>query len=830
MKGNLYYYQFILAVLLIAYSSGSLQAQNILDSRVSIKEPSTTVRKLLKNIERKLPVNFGYSNESIPGNPAVHLEAGNFTLREIIQSVCDQLYLTYDLVGNFVVFNIKENVEEKISGVVSNEKGEPLAGATISAGRDETMTATDENGAFTLTVKRGVRELRVTSVGYHPLAVRLKGEKHLTLSLTVNETGMDDVLVVGYGTQKKSNIAGAVSVVRPSDIENHQIARAENALQGRVAGVAAMAISGAPGSNSNIRIRGNTSFNAAANDPLYVVDGVVVGSNNIEMIAPGEIASIEILKDAASASIYGARSSAGVVLITTKKGAEGNYIVNYNTYLGFQKPAKKLRLLNATEYATLRNEQSVNGGGGIIFEKPEQLGKGTDWQELLFNNRAFIQNHNINISGGRNGSSFFGSVGYMNEDGVVATDISNFKRYNIRINSKHKITEKVTFGESIGYAHVKTLVGVAANTNFLSPLTSAVNLDPITPALVTDPDMINEPPYSNQPVVKNGQGLFYGVSDIVTQQMANPLAYIKTRLGNYNWSDNIVGNAFIELDTKTGIKARSVAGVDLRYWGTEAFLPVFYLNPTLENAQTSFTRTRNKQANWNVENTLSFEKNHKGHHVIALLGQGAYMDNNSSGLTVTYYGIPATTFKEATMNFSVAAANKNSSGFEGIHHTVSSLFSRVQYSYLEKYLFTGVLRRDGSSRFGANNRFGYFPSVAAGWIISREKFFREKNIGFLKIRLSYGKNGSDVLGDFRYVSTIGDGKNYTFGSNEYYLIGHSDNAPSNPDLRWEETQQLNVGFDTRWRNGFSLSLDWFNKTTSGILMPIVFPRYVGVTG
>lgn len=830
MVSDFFCHRPIILLILIICSYVPVSGQDILNARVSVSKESVRLKNLLKTLEKQVPIKFGYSNESISGNTDVFLKAGNTTLRKVINDICDQLNLSYDLVGDFVVLNSKGFVEGKITGIVTDENKKPVARATISTAKGDPITATDEDGIFKLALKNPVDELLISSIGFHPQAVPLKGRKQLKISLVLNQTKMDEVIVVGYGTQAKSELTGAVSVIRSADIVNQQVTTVESALQGRSSGVLSVAVSGAPGAGSNLRIRGNTSFNTAASNPLYVIDGIVVGSNNVDMIDPNEIESIEVLRDAASAAIYGARSSAGVILITTKKGKPGDLLIKYNTSLGVQKPSKKLELLNAAEYAMLRNEQSVNGGGEIVFENPQAFGEGTDWQEQVFNNRAFIQNHDLNVSGGKDGSFYFGSISLLDQEGVVATEISGLKRYNIRINSRLKIRDWISFGENIGYAHIKALTGVPHNTEFLNPLTSAVNLDPITTVMETNPAALLAPPYSNRPVIKDNNNRFYAVSENVAQQIVNPLAYIKTRLGNYEWADNIMGNVFFDIDAKNGLKARSVVGANLRYWGNEMFLPVFYLNGTQTNTQTSFQRVRNKRFNWNIENTVSYEKGFGSHRITALLGQGAYMDNNSSGLSVTYFNIPATTFEEASMNYSLAPSSKIASGFEGIQHTVSSLFGRLNYNYDQKYLFSGILRRDGSSRFGANNKFGYFPSVSAGWVISRERFFKSEKVDFFKVRVSYGKNGNDVLGDFRWVSTIDDGKNYTFGSNEFYLIGQADNAPANPDLRWEETQQVNVGLDARFRSGFFATVDWFNKATSGILMPVVFPRYAGISG
>ncbi|MEJ7768741.1 MAG: TonB-dependent receptor [Chitinophagaceae bacterium] len=716
-----------------------------------------------------------------------------------------------------------------IKGRVSDASGNPLNGVSVAVKGSKAATSTNESGNFLLAVPNANATLEFSFVGFNTEVYSLEGKTNVNITLNVLASSMGEVVVVGYGTQKKSVVTGAISSVKAADLENQQIGRVEQALQGRTSGLTIASSSGSPGSASTVRVRGTTSLNGAASNPLYVVDGVVVEIGGIDYLNPSDIESIEVLKDAASAAIYGARSSAGVILVTTKKGKAGSIRVNYNAYYGTQAPAKKLELLNATQYAQLSNEQSVNGGGANIFANPSALGEGTDWQDLIFNNNARIQNHEVSISGGSEKSTFYTSFGLFDQEGIVGTAISGFKRYNIRLNSTHKIKSWLTFGQNVGYSHIKSTGGFGGNSDFGGPLSSAINLDPITPVVVTDPAVINSVPYSTQPVIRDQQGNPYGVSPYVQQQMTNPVAYIQTRLGNYEWNDNIVGNAYVEAEPVKGLKLRSTVGAKLGFWGSESFTPVFFLNSNVQSTQTAFVRDRQQIFNWNLENTLAYSRLFNAHQVTVLLGQGAYLDNNSSGLNVAYYNLPVTTFEDASMNYGTSAANKNATGYEGIQHKVSSLFGRLTYNFNEKYLFTGIIRRDGSSRFGSNNKFGYFPSASVGWVTTKEGFWPANHVvNFLKFRGSYGITGNDVLGDFRYLSTVSSGRNYPFGTT--YNIGYSPDAPSNPDLKWEETSQLNIGLDATIFRNWSLSFDWYKKTTTGILQKVVFPSYVGATG
>lgn len=821
---------FLLTSLLLFVIEAKAIPQGILDAKITLHIKDVGVKKVLGLIEGQTGVKFAYSAEIFKADKYT-LQCQDKALSEVLDQMFGHQHISYKVQGNVIVL-YRSAVAGSIvvTGKVVDASGNPLAGVSVSIKGNAEGTTTNAEGNFSLSVPNENATLIFSYVGFAQQEIAVKGQTSLNVTMTALQSSMGEVVVVGYGTQKKSVITGAISSVKASDLENQQIGRLEQALQGRASGITIASSSGAPGSAATIRIRGTTSLNEGASNPLYVVDGVVVGNGDIDYLNPNDIESIEVLKDAASAAIYGARSAAGVILVTTKKGRPGGIRVNYNGYYGTQAPAKKLKLLDATQYAQMRNEQSANDGGTAVFPNPETFGKGTDWQSLIFNDHARVQNHEVSISGGSDRSTFYSSFGYFDQEGIVAPSISNYKRFNIRLNSSYKLTKWLTFGQTLGYSHIKNQGNVAGNTDFGGPLSSAIMLDPITKAVITDPTEANAVPYSSQPVIRDAQGNPYGISNYVAQQVTNPLAYIQTQQGDYNWSDNIVGNIYLEAEPIRGLKLRSTLGTNLFYWGSENFTPLYYLNSNTLTTQTSFARDREQLLDWNLENTISYSRSVNEHNFTLLLGQGSYLDNNSSGINVTYFNLPVKSFKEASMNYSISATDKSSGGYEGIHHTVSSLFSRLTYDYSGKYLFTGVIRRDGSSRFGSNNKYGYFPSASIGWVASRENFWQSMNsINFLKVRGSYGITGNDVLGNFRYLSTVGGGRNYTFG-NDVYAIGYSPDAPANPDLRWEQTSQLDFGMDVVFLKNWNLTFDWYNKKTTGILQTIDYPAYVGATG
>jgi TonB-dependent SusC/RagA subfamily outer membrane receptor len=380
----------------------------------------------------------------------------------------------------------------------------------------------------------------------------------------------------------------------------------------------------------------------------------LVDVGGIDYLNQSDIESIEVLKDAASAAIYGTKAASGVILITTKKGKNSGMSVEYNGYYGTQAPARKLSLLNATEYATLRNESSVAAGNKILFPDPQSLGAGTDWQGTIFNNNAMIENHELSVSGGNYKSTYYASFGYFKQDGIVATDVSKYNRLSIRFNSAHKIKKWLSFGNNIAYSHIYSQGGLGTNTEFGGPLSSAINLDPITPAVVTDPTAASKSPYSSFPVYRDSKGNPYGISSYVGQEMTNPLAYIKTQNGNYGWSDNLVGNVYAELEPIKGLKLRSSIGAKLAFYGGESFTPLFYLSSTQSNlANTSYNRNTNYGLMWNWDNTASYTRSFGQHNFSVLAGTGA-QSNSATGLSGTYLGLPVNSFSDASMNYSLA--------------------------------------------------------------------------------------------------------------------------------------------------------------------------------
>lgn len=710
-----------------------------------------------------------------------------------------------------------------LKGTITSRSGAPVSNASVIVKGTSTATVSDMDGRFSLSVPRTGVTLVISHIGLKTLELIVNDEKPVLATMDEMAGGLDEVIVIGYGTQRKATVTNAISSVKAADLDNMPVMRIEQSLQGRTSGLTITSSSGQPGAGSTVRIRGTTTINDS--DPLYVVDGVTV-EGGIDYLAQSDIESIEVLKDASSA-IYGARSANGVILVTTKKGKTGKMSVLYNGYYGTQKPWRKLNLLNATQYATLLNEAYIASGQQPRFANPDQMGKGTDWQDLVFNNDARLFNHELSLSAGSDRNTYFASFGWLDQDGIVATSNSKYKRINFRLNSTHKITNAITFGANVGYTR-NTSVGVNANGEWGTPLNRAINIDPLTPLIITDPALLNSSPYNDQPVVKDENGNPYGISNIVTSEILNPIAALKVAQGN-NWSDKIVGSTYAEVEPIKGLKLRTSIGTDLAFWGNESFSPVHYLNATNQVTLNGYTRESNRGFLWQWENQLSYHKGIGKHDITGMVGTTA-LKRSGKSLGGTKRGLPVNSIGDASLSFPVPQTNQYFWGSE-YQGTLSSIFGRILYNYDGKYMLTGILRRDGNSKFGPNNKYGTFPAGSVGWVVSKEDFFPTNEVvDFLKIRASYGITGNDRIGDFRYLSTVSGGRNFTLGYDPVLTNGVSPNAISNPDLKWEKTKQLDIGFEAVLFNNFNLTVDIYKKQTTGMLLNIDVPGYVGNVG
>jgi TonB-linked SusC/RagA family outer membrane protein len=833
--------QLFLSVVLssMAYS-GTLSAQNILDKKVSMSLNNTSLKNVLNYLQKNDNVKFIYSNTAININQQVSVNADNLSLKTVLDQVLKTNGITYEVLKDRIILGKMANssasvgdnaaIATPITGKIVDQNGQTVIGASVLEKGTTNGTTTDINGSFKLNVAGPNSVLVIAYIGFNSQEITVGSQTNIAITLVENVKNLNEVVVVGYGTQKRGSVTGAISSVKASDLQDQQLTRIDDALKGRTAGVNVVQSSGAPGSAPNVRIRGTTSINNS--NPLYVIDGVVV-DGGLDLVNPNDVESIDVLKDAA-ASIYGSRGSNGVVFITTKKGKQGPAKVSYNGYVGWQGPVSKPAMANATEYATLRNQSVTNDGKTAPFANPAAFGTGTNWQNEIFSNSAMIQNHNLSISGANDKASYYTSFGYLDQKGIVMPDISNYKKFTFTTNTSYKAKKWLTIGENFTYSYTRNQNNLNTNSVFGGPLSSALNLDPITPVVVTD---INGQPnagtYTSNAnnIVRDAQGLPYGISNYVSQEITNPLAYVKTQQGNYGYATNLLGNAFVEVEPIAGLKLRSQISAKQAYYGSESFNPIYYLNSSTSNlSNTSLYRENDRNLSWNLDNTATYTRAFGKHNFTALIGTSA-QQQSGLGIGGTFLGLPVNTFAEASANYTLANANKIANGFDNQPYTLASTFARLTYDYDGKWLFTGIIRRDGSSKFGSNNVYGVFPSGQVGYVMSKEDWFPKNTfIDYLKLRGSYGIVGNEMsLNPFQYTATIGSGRNYIFG-NDGLIVGYSPNAPSNPDLKWEQTRSANIGFDATLFQNLTVSFDIYRKLTKGMLQTVQLPAYAGFAG
>lgn len=696
---------------------------------------------------------------------------------------------------------------QMVSGKIVAEDGEGIPGVSVYVKQNTNIgTISDANGEFKILGVPKTATLVFSFIGYVAQEVSVGNQTTFSITLKEDAKSLEQVVVVGYGTQKRSEITGSVSTIDAKEITSTPVLRVEQALQGRAAGVQVTQNSGSPGSSLNVRVRGVGTVNNS--DPLYVVDGIPV--EGMDFLNPNDIETISVLKDAASAAIYGSRAANGVVLITTKKGKNNQKLtVSYDMYYGVQSPIRKLDLLNASEYATLSNVMRAadpNSTPFPEFANPASLGNGTDWQEEVFERNAPIQNHQISLTGGNAKSVYSLSGNYFQQDGIVGGDKSRFKRISFRFNSNHQLNKKVSVGNTLNLIHFDRRK-LAENDEFNSPLMRAINIDPVTP-------------------VRNSDGTF-AASNYAQTDIKNPANQIA--LNHDTWvADRLFGSVFGEYKIIEGLKFRTSLGLDMTYGTSDIFTAAYNLGLPHERVDVnSVDKTISLQYNWIFENTLTYSKTF-GKHSLNLVGGVSAQEFNYRNLSGTRNNLLTNDPNRAFLNASQDGESQIAKG-EANASALFSYYGRVNYTLANKYLFSATVRSDGSSRFGANNRYAVFPSFSLGWVVSEEGFMKDLGlVNFLKLRASWGQNGNQQISNYGFTSAIVNGLNYTFGNNETLSNGGAPVTASNPDLKWETSTQTDLGLDIGFmEDRLMFSVDYYNKTTEDMLVVVPIPLHVG---
>jgi len=712
----------------------------------------------------------------------------------------------------------------KVSGkIVSDADGEPLVGVSVLVKGTTTGAVTDVNGAFTLNAKDG-QALVISYMGYNTQQVAVKSD-FISIRLQEDKKSLEEVVVVGYGVQKKKLVTGATVQVKGEDLQKMNTTNALQAMQGQTPGVNITSKSGQPGGELKVNIRGVGTVGNS--NPIYVVDGVMTG--DITYLNNSDIESIDVLKDAASCAIYGINGANGVILITTKGGSSSKSKgqISFDAYVGSQSAARKAKMLNAKEYATMQNEAAINSGKSVYFTQSQidQMDAGTSWMDEMLSSDVPTQNYSLNANGSGTTSNYSLGLSYTQQAGIIGGEnLSNYKRYNARANSEHKLYGDVLkVGEHITFSFIDQK-GIQDGDQYNNSLRSAFNTSPFLSMYGTDGSYLN----SKNSTFYNGKTWYDGES--------NPYALMQYTNQNNSKYQKVVGDVYAELQPVKNLKFKTSVGFDYTNKTYHSYTPSYALS-LYATADEKITQNASTGYTWNWDNTLNYVFN-KGDHGFDILAGSSLREYNGSFINGSNTG--ATLFGDfengylsnSTNTTNATLMTLSGNRYQKISHV--SFFGRINYNYNEKYMASAIFRADGSTMFAKGHQWGYFPSLSAGWVISNEKFMETTRqwLDFLKIRASWGRNGNDNIKTNQYLSLMSlTNAQYNLGSTEGTLsTGSYPSTNATKGLKWETSEQTDLGFDARFLKGhLNLNVDFYNKRTKDWLVISSVPATAGVT-
>ncbi|MCC8132533.1 MAG: TonB-dependent receptor [Tannerellaceae bacterium] len=718
---------------------------------------------------------------------------------------------------------------KSISGtVIAASDGFPLIGASVIVKGTTNGNITDFDGNYVLNEVSEDAVLTFSYIGYRSKDISVAGQSVINVTLEEDSEQLDEVVVIGYGVQKKKLNTGATVQVKGDDIAKLNTTNPLQAMQGQSPGVSISSTSGQPGADMKVTIRGLGTVGNAS--PLYIIDGI---EGDISVLNASDIQSIDVLKDAASAAIYGAQAANGVILVTTKSGSKGKAQVSFDGYYGIQNRPRKLRMLNREEYKVIMNEQAVNSGSAPYdFTQYGDLAD-TDWLDQMFVSNAKTENYSLGVNGGSENSVYSLSLSYTGQEGIVGgKDVSNYERYGFRINTEHKLYGDVLkVGQHLNFNYVKNN-GIYVGDQYSNNLRSAFNASPFAP-VYSDNNKFDSP-YNDtsESLWNNGDG--------------NPYGTMMTANQNQNNNQKLLADVYAELEPIKNLKIRTVFGINYSTNEYRSYTPMYkfsiYDTANEDHSTVSHNMSRNLSLTWTNTASYDFVVN-EDHSFNALIGieayryQGSYLSGSNWNLLSQFDD-----FNHAYLDNTTGQAYLNDDGT--ITHTVSvsskpeniarrlSYFARIGYNYQEKYMLNATLRADGSSKFAKGNRWGYFPSVSAGWVITNEDFMNDIASGtvmdFLKLRLSWGQVGNQNISDYQYAAPVNtstgyDANNpaayYVFGNSGTNVLGAYPSRLSNENIKWETSEQTNIGVDARFLSSrLSANADFYIKTTKDWLV------------
>ncbi|MCX2478211.1 TonB-dependent receptor [Pedobacter sp. MC2016-15] len=808
---------FILIAVTFMQVSAATYAQ-----RVSLNVKTATLADVFDQVQAQTRYDFLYKSDELKLAKRVSLKVKDATLQQVLELCFANQPLSYKIENTTILISAKPVVKAAkvtLTGKVTDTKGEPLPGVTVREKNGQGSAMTDQNGNYKISVEENA-VLVFSYIGFTGLEVPVSGRTTVNAVLQDSNQGLNEVVVIGYGSREKKDLTGSVATITAAQVKDLPVASIDQKLVGQMPGVRISQTTGTPGGGTTVRVRGSGSIGAGDN-PLYVIDGFAISNttgqvyNPLNVLSPDDIESVSVLKDASSTAIYGSRGSNGVVIITTKKGKKGAPIVNVNSYIGVQQVPQKGRqeVLNGTEYAQFRRDMIVDAfaaQGRVAtdadipeqFRNPAQYGEGTDWYDAVL--QSGIQ-HNIDASlrGGTDSTQYSFSVGRLKQDGTIK--YTDYTRYTLQANVQSQLSKRLKVTLNIAPSG-----GIQNRNSFETGqrdvLTRTLWLSPIVP--------INQPDGSRTLFITSPGAIGAG----------NPLNTLEFAGTNAKYFRGLA-SATAELEIMTGLKAKYAYNVDYTSNKSSSFSPSFVYgetsnqnpNPAIPGSSTDY----GEAFNWLSELTVNYDKNFgQDHKFNALLGYTAQKERSEG------FGINATNYPDNLIETINASPLINGQRANVDKWSLISYLARVNYTFKDRYLVTASIRSDGSSRFGANKRYGTFPSAALGWRVSEEDFMKEvKWVSNLKLRATYGLAGNFNIGNYLYASNVGSA-NYTFGGT--VAGGRASTSISNSELTWENSKQFDMGVDMSiLKNRVNFTLDYYNRITYNLLLSNELPLSSG---
>jgi len=785
---------FLLMVCVFCSYAGNAHSQNV---KVSIRMNNVKLDKILNEIENQTDYLFIYNNQ-VDINKITSVKVKNEAVAQVLDKILSGTGINYELEGTHIILTTEaikdlhaQQQAKTVTGTVTDVSGEPIIGANIRIKGTTTGTITDIDGNFSIEAEPQ-SVIEVSYIGYLTQETVINNQKSIRFLLKEDTKTLDEVVVIGYGVQKKADLTGSVANINTEKLNTQSNANIGQVLQGKIAGVDIVSQGGAPGSGTRIMVRGIGTLNNAS--PLYIVDGMYM--NSIDHINPNDIASIDVLKDASSAAIYGSRAANGVIIVTTKEGSntEGKPIIDLSVNLGISTASKFLDMLDAKGWAEVTTIARQAIGKPALDMATDLANKpDNDWQDIMFR-PALMQNYNLSVKGGGKYSTYYTGLGYFNQDGIVKG--TNYQRYNIQSKNDYK--------RGIFSAGTNLIISFSHD----KPLHQELRGGMIGTILQSVPTLEK---YDD--TREGGYGGTYG--DVVN--IPHPLAIIDDNImDRYNENVKIFANLYAQIELFKGLKYKLNLTPDFSFERYKNYLNKYDFG-LATNSITQLTERQRRRRNILVENLLTFDRTFGEHKISALAGY-TYQDSRFRHIQAYGEGLP-----QGLEEIDAATTNRSNEG-NSWRSVLTSILGRVFYSYQNKYLFTATIRRDGSSKFGKNNRYGYFPSFSLGWNVAEEKFMENVHwLDQLKLRGGYGVLGNQEIDNYQYSSTITTGINYPDG-NGGLLQGAFPKNFANPDIKWEETAMTNVGIDfMAFNNRLSLTADYYVKNTKDILLTVPIP-------